>query len=270
MSGLARLMRAALLAALALAPSGAGGAEQPLALTYLVHFGGATIMQIDARLALAEQGGSRYSVAVAGHTLGLLDRIKPLAFAAHSEGLAQDRGLQPARYTTRTDKRDKSKEVTIAFRPGGTPEARFTPAPDDPIEPLPPELAKGILDPASALVAVLQKVAETGSCAGTVPVFDGKRRFDLDFSAGGSQGLKPSDYSIFSGPAQRCEVSLVPRHGFEEDKPGKLPQHATVWFGEVFPDAPPLPVRIDTQNQISAVRVHLVRAGSAQGLSQTR
>lgn len=253
-------IRVALLALLAFAAGGASraAAEPELVLAYDIYFSGITIMQLEARLNLVEGAQGRYAIAIEGRTVGLIDSVRPIAFLAMSEGISNGHGLQPARYATSTEKRSKRKGLTVAFLPHGAPVTRFTP-PDDEEEPALPELLKDSIDPGSALLTLIRTLSDTASCTGTIQVFDGKRRYDVTLADLPHQMLQKSSYSIYSGEAQRCHATMVPLHGF---KPGKrnMWDDTTIWFGHVLDGAPPLPVRIDAEINIGAVRLHLASA----------
>jgi hypothetical protein len=257
---LAQQVRAALLGLMlcAFVGAGAAAAQPQLLLSYDVRYGGVTIMKLQAGLDLADASGSGYRVAVEGRTVGLLDKIKPIAFTAVSEGRATAGALQPALYATTTQKRDKRKAVTISFTPDAVPVTRYMP-PDDAEEPAPPELLEGSLDPASAFLTLIRSVAENASCSGTVGVYDGKRRYDVTFLSLPQEILHKTSTGLYSGAALRCRLKLRPLHGF---KPGKSrPLDGTmIWLGEVVPDAPPLPVRIETEISLGAVRLDLASA----------
>jgi hypothetical protein len=233
-------------------------AEPELLLDYDVRYGGVTIMKLQARLDLAEGSDEGYAVALQGRTVGLVDKLTPIAFTAHSQGAENGKGLQPALYSTTTRKRDKRKGLSIAFQPGGAPVTRFTPA-DDAEEPAPPELLEGSIDPASGMIALLRSVAETDACSGTVPIFDGKRRYDVTFLSEPQESITQTSHSVYSGKLTVCRLKSKPLHGF---KPGKRrPLDDTViWLGRVLEGAPPLPVRVETEISLGAVRLELASA----------
>jgi hypothetical protein len=248
-------LRAAVLAATLCAPT-AAAAGPDLLLTYDVRFGGVTIMQAEARLNLAEGGADeRYEVGLKGRTVGLIDRLKPIAFTAASEGAASPAGLQPARYSSSTAKRDKRKGLTVAFAPEAVPVTQFTP-PDDAEDPVPPELLEGTLDPASALLAVVRSVARTGSCAASLEIFDGKRRYDVTFADLPKQRLQ---HDAYAGEAGVCRADSRPVFGFKPGKRAPL-DDTTLWFGQVLDGAPPLPVQVETEISVGAVRMELTSA----------
>ncbi|HXV22937.1 MAG TPA: DUF3108 domain-containing protein [Alphaproteobacteria bacterium] len=232
-------------------------AQGDLLLVYDMRYGGVSIMELMARVDLAEGNRQGYSISLQGRTVGLIDALKPMAFTATSQGVSNGHGLQPALYSTTTRKRGKKKALSVDFAPDRTPVARFTP-PDDAEEPAPPEILEGSVDPASALLTLIQMVSKTASCsgAGTVEVFDGKKRYDVTFVDLPREMLHKTSYSLYSGEATRCRMDMRPLHGF---KPGKRrPLDGTmVWFGKALDGAPPLPVRIETEISLGSVRLEL-------------
>ena len=255
-------IRIAVLALMCAAAGPAEAAQSDLMLAYDVRYGGVTVMKVEARLNLAAGSDRSYAVALEGRTVGLLNTVKPIIFTATSKGVSSKGGFQPALYATTTVKRDKRKGLSIAFTPNGTPVTQFIPADD--AEELPPAaLLEGIVDPASAFLGLVRSVAETAACSGTAGVFDGKRRYDVTFTSLPRETLQKTSHSPYAGEARRCRVKLRPLHGF---KPGKRrPLDGTeLWFADVLDGAPPLPVRIETEISLGAVRLELTSARWAE------
>lgn len=249
---------AALALLLCAAGASAEAAQSDLLLAYDVRYGGVTIMELEARLDLAVGSDRTYAIALEGRTVGLLDSLKPIAFAATSEGVSSGDRYQPALYSTTTVKRKKRKALTIAFTPDASPVTQFTPA-DDAEELPPPEVLEGSVDPASAFLELVRSVAETSACSGTVEVFDGKRRYDVTFSSLSAEMLQRTSHSPYAGEAKRCKVKMRPIHGFKPGKRRPL-DGTTLWFADVLNGAPPLPVRIETEISLGAVRLELTSA----------
>jgi hypothetical protein len=95
-----------------------------------------------------------------------------------------------------------------------------------------------------------------------VKVFDGRRRFDVAVADGGQQTLRVSAYNLFHGPARRCEITLKPVGGFRLS--GRdlkaFPRHMTIFLAPLAPDGRPVPVRIETETDLGALRLHLIDA----------
>jgi hypothetical protein len=73
----------------------------------------------------------------------------------------------------------------------------------------------GTIDPVSVLVAANHAVTKGDRpCSGKAPVFDGRRRFNLVMVDDGVAAVEPTQYSVFSGPAVRCRVTMERLGGF--------------------------------------------------------
>ena len=122
------------------------------------------------------------------------------------------------------------------------------------------------MDPISAMLNLVHAVARDGRCAGRVPVFDGRRRFDLAARDLGEQDLVRSGVASFEGLARRCRVTFEPVTGFWRDERWEQPKTSEIeiFLATVVPGGPPVPVRLEAENAFGAVRIHLVSAGPAE------
>jgi hypothetical protein len=119
----------------------------------------------------------------------------------------------------------------------------------------------------TGLLRVSHAVARGGACAQRVPVFDGRRRYDLLFSDLGARELTPSDYSLYAGPAQLCRIRQERIGGFEVNADDKdRADEGTVWIAAVLPDTLPIPVRIEFQSSWGRSILHLVEIRAPSGV----
>ncbi len=243
--------------ALLLAPGGhAATPGHALALSYQVLLGPLPVMTVTADLALpAATTEGAYRADIVGRAGGYAGQVYDWSFAARSEGLAQGRRLSPKRFDGENLSALDRRPVQIAYAADGTPAPRFDPprAEDANLQPRPAQ-AKGTLDPASAIVALVRTVAATGSCAAALAVYDGRRRFDLIARAGGEELIEPLPRSLYAGPAQRCELQLNQL----DAGPERLPSQGTAWIAEVA--GARVPVRLELTTALGIVTVDLVRA----------
>jgi hypothetical protein len=112
----------------------------------------------------------------------------------------------------------------------------------------------------SASAALAERLAATGSCAGTVSVFDGLRRYDLRYMDLGTSKLEPSRHDPYRGEARLCRATVEPIAGF-------LPagEHATelsTWIAPPADGARPVAVRMDLTGPHGTLHVHLARVGT--------
>ena len=105
-------------------------------------------------------------------------------------------------------------------------------------------------------------------CSVREPVFDGRRRYNLVLKQLGQDHIQRNDYSPFSGPALRCSIEIERIAGYRRNfKPSKWRKTdgATIWIGRVFRNVPPVPVRMELETVLGALRAHLVRATLTEG-----
>lgn len=258
----------ALLAAglsLPLLPMGAPAAmAEPLKATYRVFVGGVTALDVDATL---EVSGDRYRIAVSAVTGGAIGRLFTWKTESQSDGRRLGEDLRPASHRQSSQFRGEPRTVTLTYGPQGDVSAAVTPPPEtDDREPVPPALQRGTLDPLSAVLDLLFAVGASQHCDRSLPVFDGRRRYDMMFTEVGRRIVDPSRYSIFSGVAQQCRVSYRPVAGYAKSGPtGRFWQRSNpadrppvdLWLAPVASGYPPLPVRLETDSDFGSVVVHL-------------
>lgn len=154
---------------------------------------------------------------------GDLLEIAPLHYASLSAGSQQRR-------------------TEMVWGPDGLPRVSVEPPPEkDDRKPVPPELQFGAIDPTNAALARSLVPATAAPCAGMEPIYDGRRRFNLHFTALDMQELAPNGRSAYRGPALRCGVRFEPIAGYSEKYLAKTrdlsKQTAYVWLAR--PDALP-------------------------------
>ncbi len=239
-------------------------------LTYRVHVGGIAVLDAQAGLALA---GDRYSVQVDAVTDGFLGRMFPWETHARSVGAFRPDGVTPLRHTQVSTLRGKPRNVTLDYDGRGNVRAEVTPPPDaDDRDPVPDTLRRATFDPLSGVVGMLLAGLRGEGCQRTVPVFDGRRRYDVHFTDQGMQMVGASRYSVFAGAARQCRISYTPVAGYNR-KPDESfwrrnsnPQDRApvdVWIAPVTPGGPPLPVRLETDSGLGSVVIHLTSANMA-------
>ena len=255
--GLHRLGAASLAACVLLAADGlAADARHGLALSYQVLLGPLPIMMVTAELALpaASTEGS-YQADIVGRAGGYVGQVYDWSFTVRSQGVARAHRLSPKAFAGENLSALDPRPVAIAYATDGTPTPRFDPprAEDADLRPRPAQ-AKGTLDPASAMIALLRTVAATGSCSAALPVYDGRRRFDLIARAAGEELVEPLPRSLYGGPAQRCDLRFNQLDTGRE----RLPSQGVAWVAEIAGAA--VAVRLELTTALGIVTVDLVQA----------
>lgn len=224
-----------LFAALAFAvPASATPAGEPATvdLTYKVYGGGLLILSLDTK---AELGGGRYKIASNVATEGLVDRLFHGRLTSRAHGALTGTGPQMERYVQDYKGRFGDRSIDMTLAADGTYDVEAKPEDGGAIEQgvLDPKAAVGAVDPLTASIHAVLSGAER-PCAATVPVFDGRRVYDLDFSMQATDSLEPRVAGEFAGTAWRCTVVYKPKSGYAREwhiRRAKDPlKPATVWL----------------------------------------
>jgi len=241
--------------------SGSGKADR-VDLAYTIYFGGLHVVDLSVDLDLA---ATTYDVKTQVRTVGLLHWLTEWQLDATTEGaIIEGTRLLPARHRVRTEFRGRPRTVAIDFSGGDVADIRIVPLPrdEDRREEVPRAAMRGALDPTSALLAVTRRLAAGEGCTARIPVFDGRRRFDIVAVEHGPEELPATDYSLFSGSALRCDFTIEPIAGYDvrnadaEERRRQL-SHGRAWFAAAEPGLPPVPVRIEIGGDPVSALVHL-------------
>ena len=210
---------------------------------------------------------SRYRMGLAVTMSGPMARLVPFSMTAESHGTAGDGRVRPARYDSMTRIYEKAQGMRLTYGAGGAVEIAADPPTVEARVAREQDLARGTLDPLSAIVALVDEVIRTGECGGSVAVFDGTRRFDLEASPAGTGQVTKIGMSLYEGPATECAVTPVFIHGFRQADidAGLYPSSATIWIAPVVAGAPPVPVRVIGRSKLGTLRLDLVEAWAMNG-----
>ncbi len=250
-----------LLLALALVlPVAAHGAEHKVAFGYDVRFVGLFDMVLEGE---ADFRAGSYAVAMQLATTGMGDAIARFRMQARSEGVIASPAM-PRHHVQATQSRMYNRRtVTIRYDETGLPTAEVTPPPStDDRDPVTPEQARGAVDLLSALARSVQADSPEAACRGRIPVFDGRRRYDLLPQAAGTDKLEPPATGSFAGPALRCIMKQERIAGFKRtDKDGQRGEALafTVWMARPQGWPVVMPVRIETESGYGRVISHISR-----------
>ncbi len=218
-----------MLVLLAAAPATAEApADEKVMVRYATYWGG--LHAADVVLALSERDG-RYEVVMEIGSRGLIGWLFGVSAAAHSHGVMDAGALHPRlyRYYTRDGDGEELTEVSFdpatttgsvvrrtrdtaqAGRAGGWQQEEI---PD--VVPLP--LRTGAFDPLSLVPVLRHEVAAAvaeGRESLTLPIYDGKRRFDVVVRIRG-----PSSYRLDGREIPTLEITIAPEPlaGFSRSK----------------------------------------------------
>lgn len=248
------------LAVLVLLAPGARAGDSDLALGYAVYVGGVQALSLGIDL---DAGVHAYDMKIALKTQGFVGRLFPWSMDAFSRGRLGSEGVEPASAGQRSLWSGRQRMTELIYRPDGSVAVTAVPPRDETAPQVPQEQITGTVDLVSAILSVLKQVGSGEPCRASVPVFDGRRRYDLTTRPAGTAMLRSNPYLKFSGEAVACNVFLRPVEG--------TPRRATlidltdenamiVWVARLLPDLPPVPVKLDMDTGLGAVRAYLESA----------
>jgi hypothetical protein len=220
-------------------------ASEPLTLHYTSRWAGLPAGEIDIKF---EDRPGAYRSQIAIWTAGLPRWFTRFRGQAISEGGLSPPGLAaPSRYDATYDLRSrKGKRVSVYYRQDGAATVAER-GPEDSSEKflLEPAQRTDVVDPLAALVqmreAIRTGLAQRGSL--TIPVFDGKRRFDVVERSMRRGTLRLNGTTR---PVIDLDLALQPVAGFKDNDPEGNPEDTSRAMHAVFSDdAELIPLRLE-------------------------
>ena len=140
------------------------------------------------------------------------------------------------------------------------------PPPDlDKVFPILDKLKQNVIDPYSAVMRQLDYIGANDKCAGSYAIYDGLRRFEMQFDTVGNIELVADRPFGFDGQALHCQITVFPKGGHRIEsswhkKPDKDRQ-LSVYLGR-FPGGLVLPVRIEIEAPIGigVARLNMIKS----------
>lgn len=200
-----------------------------------------------------------YSSAATFQSGGLLRWFDDTDIVASVTGYRTGEGLMPFRYEHVNRSSNKGRVVGIDF-----PERRAEPDINPPFGSMgnpaaTPEERAGAMDPISVILSLVLTPPEPGQaiCDRTLPIFDGKARYDLRFVSLGEDNVRTRAYR---GDALRCHAFIEPISGYDEgDRPTEeeIARPVNIWFVEM--EGLHVPVRFRAATQIGNISIEARR-----------
>lgn len=115
----------------------------------------------------------------------------------------------------------------------------------------------GVFDPMTAVFFLSEAISASGGpvCDGSIPVFDGKQRYDLRLEAAGVETVRTRGWR---GEARVCRIWYEPISGYDpEDYPSadELSHPLTVWLAPLFDGEAHIPVRLHTRAGFGGITI---------------
>jgi hypothetical protein len=182
-------------------------ADSRLAAHYGVSVAGISVGKTDIDVVI---GAAEYTGAANGRASGLLRALVTGEGTLSTRGAVTEGRLLPASFSAKTAGDDETSSVTMSIENGDVKDVTAeTSAPDAERVALTADHRKGIVDPLSALLVVVGgsgEVVAAEACQRTLPIFDGRRRFDLALSFKRLDRVKAA--KGYAGPVVVCAVKF--------------------------------------------------------------
>ncbi len=194
----------------ALAAGGSGG-EDPglpssrLEIAMTLYAGGITMghMDLDATLR-----GSDYHTVSTMQTSGVVNAFWQSEIQATASGKLGARNFAPALYDSfDTGHAGRKQQVSLTYDGSGPPRLFVDPVYSTTGYEVKPDETKNTLDPLSAVTFIFSGMGTSANnpCSVNAPVFDGRRRYDIEMSKIRDVDIK-MDNGLYTGKGVECEV----------------------------------------------------------------
>jgi hypothetical protein len=205
-----------------------------------------------------EEAPARYKIEGDFATAGIGALFVNIANRSVTQGREVADKPQPVIFNSETDRNGVEQHLRVDYRSDGTPNGSVTPPPKDPVTPINYSQLTGTVDNLTAYLLLERQLARDGGCTLTVPVFDGRHRYDLQFSDAGHHTLSPAEGQNFSGPTQACHMARTKIGGFYVDKSREEGASAgTIWYAKLIPGDLAVPVRVGMETEIGTITLFL-------------
>lgn len=210
---------------------------------------------------LLEENPGRYAVSVNYATTGLAGMVVDQKTYAVAHGMLVPGSAIPASFRNQTKRNGVERSSQVSYSANGTVQGSSNPPPATVVA---PDAARGTVDNLSAYLRLERQLATKGTCAMTVPVFDGRQRYDLVFTDAGQQMLAPEGGQNFEGAAIACKMTRYDRQVEEAEKDDGA-SSGTIWYARLIPGSDMMfPVRMKLSTQIGDVDAYLAELQSSK------
>ncbi len=253
------------LASLLVLPFGQSGVAHAAPAALKLHYT-AELLGIDAlefSIAIAQDDG-KYRIQVEGMTEGVVDWFVGWRNFTDVDGTLQKVDTRPEDYHAVNLFRGRRSVVAMRYTQDGGVEAKADPPPGDDRDPVGAQQRRSTVDTLTAGLVLSRRLAAGEACDGRIPVFDGRRRYDLVMEDGGRSPISMRKTLPRIETAQICWFRIHRIAGFKKkghtyDKPEFHDRRYRVVAGSVAEGFPPLALDVTGEFSLGSFRIHLVR-----------
>ncbi len=182
-----------------------------LEVDYKIALGGFDFGSADVK---AEISSGDYELDALIKTEGIAEQFFETTFALASQGSFSGNRVKPARFVSTYVDADSTRRVELTYPRSGPPIMAAEPAYEDGFGPH-VQLNDILMtqDPISALLLPTRS-ATASPCDRSLPLFDGRRRYDLQLREDGMMEMNDGEGG-YNGPVMRCTIAMLPVAGYE-------------------------------------------------------
>jgi hypothetical protein len=230
-------------------------------LKYRVFVGGLETGEVNLQI---NHDKETYHVKSEIRSLGLIDALIKFRSSSFSRGRVTNNIVSPLQHEAHNMWRGDPRSVVMKYNDKGPDMVEVAPLPeDDDRLPVKEEMKLATVDALSAaLVTSLSAMSEANRCNMSVPIFDGRRRYNIHIKGEEEQAVEGP---IYSGDAYRCELKIerIAGHSRSPWMPQRDDESGGVWFARLAPTWTPIPVRFEADIGMGSLVIHLVHASGS-------
>jgi len=218
-------------------------------------FGFAGLHVLTNRTTIAESA-DRYAIAMDLDTRGLASVFVELTSHSEVHGVLATNAYRPEAYRAEVRRNGVDRHYGVDYRSDGAVINASMPLSLGRSFSVVAVLFHGNVGQLTAYFLLEHQLAQRGTCALVVPVFDGSAHYNVRFTDIKSDTLSADSYQNFAGPTQLCqiireEIRRNPGQGEDTYQRGK------VWYARLTAGDLMLPVRMEFETAFGTVRGYL-------------
>jgi uncharacterized protein DUF3108 len=233
-------------------------------LSYYGYLGTLQVGQIDLLIEMAPgpRPAKDYNINASVTLSPVYAKMVAFQWQGEARGGANSRNVRPSSYQSQMELLGNRETLTLAYHPDGQVDIQSNPPTVEARAAREQGLGVNTMDPLSAAVAIVDTVLRTGGCEVSLPVFDGARRYNLNFTSVGPDVIERSLFSTYQGQAFHCAATAQLIAGFKPNAVSSsfYPSKTDLWLGQAVKNVPLLPVRVLAESKMGLMRIELVQA----------
>lgn len=203
-----------------------------------------------------EEAADRYAITTDLNTNGLARVFVDLTSHSTVHGRLTRGGPSPFDYRADMRRNGTNRHYGLDYRGGGAVINVSSPPSSERSSFVAEPQIHDTVDQLTAYFILERQVAQRGTCALVVPVFDGSGLYDLHFTDIKQEKLTADAYQNFAGPAWVCEVERVDLV-VNPDRNEDTYRRGKIWLARVIAGDHMEPVRMEFDTAFGIVRGYL-------------